>query len=239
MTGRQTVSTEVTLHRHDTAIAFAKAVADRLTMALQRGLRERQAASLAVPGGTTPGPIFDDLAQQKLNWSHVSVTLTDERWVPTNNRESNEALLRQHLLTGEARAARVIGLHTAADRPSLAIADVTARLNALPLPFDAVLLGMGGDGHFASLFPNQPALSDGLKRQNTALCIASDQPINGRPRISLTLQFLLQSRVLLLAIKGSEKLQVLERARTASPADLPIAAILQQERVPVEIHYTD
>ena len=79
----------------------------------------------------------------------------------------------------------------------------------------------------------------GLSLDSSSLCVASDQPINGQPRISLTLQLLLQTRVILLAIRGSDKMQVIERAKTASAADLPIAAVLAQNRVPVEIHYTD
>jgi 6-phosphogluconolactonase len=238
MTDDRTV-TGITWHKHQHATDFARAVADRLTTAMQDGLQHRQSASFVVPGGTTPGPAFDDLAMRNLDWSRVSVTLTDERWVPTSDPASNEALLRQRLLVGKARSAGVISLHTTADRPSDGIAEVSKRLNALPLPFDAVLLGMGGDGHFASLFPNMPDLAEGLALENTAFCLASDQPINGQPRLSLTLQLLLRSRVLLLAIKGADKLQVIERAKTAEPLKLPVAAILQQNRVPVEIHYTD
>jgi 6-phosphogluconolactonase len=239
MTASATIKTGVTLQRHETAAKFAGAVADRLTTMLQSGLRERQSACFAVPGGTTPGPIFDNLAGRKLDWRHVSVTLTDERWVPVSSPDSNEALVRKHLLAGEAKAIRLIGLHTDADRPSAGIAEVTARLQSLALPFDAVLLGMGGDGHFASLFPTMPALPEGLAMENKALCMASDQPTNGQPRISLTLPLLLQSHIVVLAIKGKDKLQILEQAKTASPTKLPIAAILQQGQVPVDVHYTD
>ena len=239
MTDIATIKTGVTLHQHATAADFAGAVADRLTLMLQAGLSERQSASFVVPGGTTPGPIFDNLAQRKLDWSHVSVTLTDERWVPVGSPDSNEALVRKHLLVGGAQAARLIGLHTDADRPSAGVPEVAARLQTVPLPFDAVLLGMGGDGHFASLFPTLPTLSEGLAMGSKALCLPSDQLINGQPRIALTLALLLQSRVLLLAIKGRDKLQILEQAKTTPPAKLPIAAVLQQEQVPVEVHYTD
>lgn len=237
MTVAATDKTGVTLHRHQTAAEFASAVADRLTLMLQAGLSERQAASLAVPGGTTPGPIFDNLASRRLDWPNISVTLTDERWVPVSSPDSNEALVRKHLLAGDSKAIKLIGLRTDADRPSAGIAEAAARLQTLPLPFDAVLLGMGGDGHFASLFPTMPGLPEGLTGK--ALCVASDQPINGQPRISLTLPLLLQSRLLLLAIKGKDKLQILEQAKTASPTKLPIAAVLQQKQVPVEVHYTD
>lgn len=228
----------VTLHRHGDAEAFAVDVSRRLAAELGRGLQQRQAASFAVPGGSTPGPIFDRLATADLDWPRISVTLTDERWVPVTDPASNEHLVRQRLLAGKARVLTLIGLHAATATPSAAQEEVAARLGRLPLPFDAVLLGMGGDGHFASLFPGMATLADGL-RAGGLRCVASDTPINGQPRLSLTLPFLLQSRVLLLAMRGPDKLAMIERAKTASPSDLPIAAVLQQEQVPVEIHYTD
>jgi 6-phosphogluconolactonase len=229
----------VTMHRHGDAGSFAAAVSDRLTALLRQGLQMRGKASLAVPGGTTPGPVFDRLADTELDWSHVTVTLTDERWVPATDPASNEHLVRQRLLRGKAQTARLIGLHSPADTPNAGIAEVSARLDTLPLPFDAVLLGMGGDGHFASLFPGMAALAEGLALDKTTHCVASDAPINGQPRISLTLPLLLQAKVLLLAVRGADKLAVIERAKTTPPTDLPIAAVLKQERVPVEIHYTD
>jgi len=229
----------VTMHRHGDADSFAAAVSDRLTTLLRQGLQMRSKASLAVPGGTTPGPIFDRLADTELDWSHVTVTLTDERWVPVTDPASNEHLLRQRLLQRKAQAARLIGLHSAATTPNAGIAEVSKRLDALPLPFDAVLLGMGGDGHFASLFPGMAALAEGVALDKSTRCVASDALINGQPRISLTLPLLLQAKVLLLAVRGADKLAIIERAKKTPPTDLPIAAVLKQERVPVEIHYTD
>lgn len=229
----------VTMHRHGDVDTFVAAVSDRLAVALRQGLLARQLGSLAVPGGTTPGPVFDRLSGIDLDWSHVTVTLTDERWVPATDPASNEHLVRQRLMKNKAGVARLIGLHSAAAIPTAGIADISARLEALPLPFDAVLLGMGGDGHFASLFPGMPALAEGLALDRNTRCVASDTPINGQPRISLTLPLLLQTRMLLLAVRGGDKLAVIERAKSTPPADLPIAALLKQERVPVEIHYTD
>jgi 6-phosphogluconolactonase len=233
------VASKPQLHRHGDAQIFASAVADRLHGELRQGLRDRHAASFAVPGGTTPGPIFDDLANRDLDWPKVTVTLTDERWVPSDDPASNEALLRSRLVTGKARDIRVISLHDAAAAPSAGVADITRRLAKLPLPFDVVMLGMGGDGHFASLFPGMATLMGGLSLDSPSFCVASDQPINGQPRISLTLQLLLQSRVILLAVRGADKMKIIERAATATPDELPIAALLTQSRAPVEIHYTD
>jgi 6-phosphogluconolactonase len=229
---------DITQHRHSSAVLFAAALADRIGAQLRQGLDARGAASLAVPGGSTPGPVFDALSQMDLPWSQVAVTLTDERWVPVCDQASNEALLRQHLLRNLAASARLVGLYTGSAKPSDGRAAAEAKLREIALPFDAVLLGMGGDGHFASLFPGSPDLATGLNPESSPICIASDRPINGQPRLSLSLGFLLRSRLILLAIRGNDKLAVLERAKTAAAADLPIAAILRQDRVPVEIHFT-
>lgn len=229
----------ITLLRHDTAAAFTAAVTARLAAQLRSGLAARDAASLIVPGGTTPAPIFEALAKEEIAWDKVTVSLSDERWVPATDPASNEGLVRRHLLTGRAQATRLIGLYDGTDAPSAGLASATTRLQAMPMPVDAVLLGMGGDGHFASLFPGLADLAAGLDATGAASCLASDAPINGAPRLSLSLALLLQSRVLLLAVKGRDKLAVLERARTAEPLDLPIAALLRQSRVPVEIHWTE
>jgi 6-phosphogluconolactonase len=231
--------TTLNLHRHATAAAFFSAAAARIGTQLQHGLQERGGASFAVPGGSTPGPIFDLLAQQELDWSWVAVTLTDERWVPTSDPSSNERLVRDRLLVGRARVCRLVSLHNAAPTPSTGMAEAENGVKALDLPFDVVLLGMGGDGHFASLFPSMPGLAAGLDPDGKSWLIASDQPINGQPRISLSLSLLLQSRLIILVVRGADKLAVIERAKSASPSDLPIAAILRQTKVPVEIHCSE
>jgi 6-phosphogluconolactonase len=229
---------DITHHRHATIDAFAQAVADRIGRQLRQGLDDHGTASIAVPGGSTPGPIFNALSKIQLSWQQIAVTLTDERWVPASDPSSNEALVRQQLLQGPAAQARLIGLYDASPKPSLGIANAETALRQLSLPLDAVLLGMGGDGHFASLFPGLPKLAEGLNPDSAITCIASDAPINGQPRLSLSLGFLLRSRVILLAIRGTDKLAVIERAKTAAASELPIAAILRQDRVPVEIHFT-
>jgi 6-phosphogluconolactonase len=232
-------ATALHLHRHATAAAFFSAAAERISAQLQVGLRDRGSASFAVPGGSTPGPIFDLLAQQNLDWSRVAVTLTDERWVPSSDPDSNERLVCARLRIGRARVCRLVPLHNAASTPGAGLAEAETGLKTLDLPFDVVLLGMGGDGHFASLFPSMPGLAAGLDPDAKSWLIASDQPINGQPRISLSLSLLLQSRQIILVVRGADKLAVIERAKSASPSDLPISAILRQTKVPVEIHYSE
>ena len=229
----------VALHRHGSTEAFVTAVTARISEQLRLGLRERGRAALVVPGGTTPGPIFDALAREDLAWDKVAVTLSDERWVPVSDPASNEALVRQRLLAGKAKAARLIGLYNGAATPSAGLPAIAAALQDVPLPFDAALLGMGGDGHFASLFPGLRDLAAGLDLDGASPCLASDEPYKGAPRISLSLSLLVRSRVLLIAVKGADKLAALERAKTVSPQELPIVAVLRQSRVPVEIHWTE
>ena len=126
---------------------------------LRQGIAERNVASLAVSGGRSPIAFFDQLSRQILPWEKVSITLVDERWVPTSSEESNEHLVRQHLLRNAAASAQFVPLKTAATSPQLALAERETAINKMPWPLDAIVLGMGEDGHTASLFPGAENLS--------------------------------------------------------------------------------
>jgi 6-phosphogluconolactonase len=228
----------VTECRYDDRAALAVGVAARIAMMLEAALERRERASLVVPGGTTPGPIFDELALTPIAWSHVDVTLSDERWVPVDHAESNERLVRHRLLHARAASAHLIGLHRAHPKPSDALSEVEADLNKMARPFDVVLLGMGGDGHFASLFPGRPELQVGLDRSTRTKIIALDAPANGRPRLSLGLSAILNARLILVLFQGMDKHAVLETAKTPGSAlELPIRALLNQDAAPVEVHW--
>ncbi len=218
--------------------SLAVAVAARLAELLQAALASRPRAALVVPGGTTPGPVFDRLSQADLDWSRVDITLSDERWLPPDHVASNEHLLRERLLRNRAAAAHLVGLYSARPRPSAAVAEVERALAVMTRPFDAVLLGMGDDGHFASLFPGLAETATGLDPQGKAMAIALDAPVNGQPRISLSLAALLNARHILVLFHGADKHAVFEAAQAAGPAsELPIRALLRQTTTPVEIHW--
>lgn len=213
----------------DDAAALAAAATGAVVAALEAGLRAHGSASLAAAGGRSPGPIYDALSVIPLDWARVHVTLTDERWVDPASEDSNEKLVRDRLLRGRACDARFIGLHGHEATPEAAAAHATAQVAALPA-LDAVLLGMGEDGHVASLFPGSPALALGLDPKAPA-CIAIPQG-QGRPpaqpRLSLTIRPLTNAAQVLILISGDEKRRVIEQALAGGdPRQFPVCAVLQ------------
>ncbi len=213
---------------------LAETAADALAERLRARLGEAPRASLAVCGGTTPGPAFDRLGGRDLGWDRIDVTLTDERFVAPSSPDSNERLVRRRLLKGPAAAARFTPLWAEAPTPEAAAVEAEAQLAPL-LPFDCILLGMGEDGHVASLFPGSPALAEGLDPESARLCVGvpSGVPAPPQPRISLTLRALLDAGLILILITGEAKRRTLEAV--AAGADLPVAAVLGQTRTPVRV----
>ena len=220
------------------ALDAARALATRVADDLQRGLETRGTASLVVSGGKSPLPFFSELRTRALDWANVTVTLADERWVATDHPDSNERLLREHLLVEAARSARLVGLKNDADTPASASARAATwrALAAMRRPFDAVVLGMGADGHTASLFPGMPGLRDAVDADAPAHVVAGVAPSEPRARISLNLSALLESRRLYLPLQGAAKHAVYRAARDQADAMRhPVAAVLAQRRVPVVV----
>jgi 6-phosphogluconolactonase len=213
---------------------LAEAAADLIAGALLEGVMIRGWASLAGAGGSTPAPLYRLLAHRDLPWAKVGVTLTDERFVDPVSPQSNQRLFSETLLAGFARKAAFMPLMNPAPSPAEAAEAVDKDVRAL-LPFDVVLLGMGEDGHFASLFPHSPALALGLDAEADAVVIPIPAALPAPPqsRLSLTLAALLQSKLIVVLITGEAKRAVLERAQSDSA--LPISAVLNQGRVPVRI----
>jgi 6-phosphogluconolactonase len=221
------------LQRFATTESAAQALAEQLAVALRGGLTLRQSASLAVPGGRTPVPLFRALREYELDWSRVDITLTDERWVPAQDAASNSALVRRELLTARAAAARFHPFYVSGASVAVGAGLVWRSLATLVRPFDAVVLGMGDDGHFASLFPADPALQAALDPSATPACVAMHAPTVPVERLSLNLAALLQTRRLFLFITGDHKRDLLLAAARRSAGDeLPVASLLAQ-RVPM------
>ncbi len=186
-------------------------------------------ASLAVPGGTTPGPVFDALSDADLDWSRVHVLPTDERWVPSEDPRSNGRLIRARLLTGRAGAARYVPLYAPAARPEDAFAGLAEALEA-KLPISVLLLGMGADMHTASLFPGVPGLSDALAADAPVLAALRPDTVP-EPRVSLTARVLNAALDKHLVIFGSDKRAALERALERPPQEAPIRAVMDKMTV--------
>ena len=210
--------------------AWAEAAASAIEHQLREGLEDRSRASLVATGGRSPGPVYDRLRHADLDWTHVAVTLSDERQVDADSPSSNGRLLRERLFVGAAAKAQFLPLTDYAE-------GVLRKL----MPFDAVMLGMGEDGHIASLIPGSPVMAHAMDADGLALTAESPQGFGSPPvaRITLTLAALLHSRAIFLLIAGEAKRQVIEQAALGAQAgdDMPVRAILNQDRVPVRIFW--
>jgi 6-phosphogluconolactonase len=218
--------------------ALNEALAAEIAASLGHRLRAGRSASLTVAGGRSPVALFEQLSVMALDWNRVWVTLTDERWVRTSSSDSNEHLVREHLLRNAAAKANLVGLKTDSPDPHSGAAASWAAIEKLPRPFDQVLLGMGDDGHIASLFPNSPALVAGLDLQQPPGCLGTTAPVAPYERMSLNLSALLDARHIALLIIGSGKWITYERACAAGPiAEMPVRALLRQQRVPLSVYW--
>lgn len=206
-------------------IDLANALAGELNSFLMR----HDTATFAVPGGTTPGPMFDALCGTKIDWSRVIVMPTDERWVPETHGRSNTRLIREHLLTDRAAAARCVPLYAEAERPEDRLEELTEGVRP-HLPLTTLLLGMGGNGFVASLYPGADRLAEAMADDAPPL-IALRAPGVREPRITLTLPVLRDAMSTHILITGPEKRRTLETARRARPSEMPVAAILPQATV--------
>ncbi len=198
-------------------------LADTLASELKNCLLVHEHASFAVPGGTTPGPIFDSLCAVDLDWSRVHVMLTDERWVPETSERSNTRLLRERLLIEKAAAAVYVPLYAQAETPEEKLDDLAKSLEP-EFPISVMLLGMGADMHTASIFPGADQLDRALHGDDHL--VAMRAPGAPEPRITLSVNVLKSAMSRHMVIVGGEKRAALERARHLPPEEAPVAAIL-------------
>jgi 6-phosphogluconolactonase len=200
-------------------------LANTIAGELNRALMTHDRVSLAVPGGTTPGPAFDVLSAISLDWDRVDVILTDERWVPEDSPRSNARLLRERLLIGKAAAAHFIPYYTGGAEPDVDLVDKSDEVRVLtPLTF--LLLGMGADMHTASLFPGADRLAKALGDDAPEL-MAIHVPGSDEPRVTLSANVLNGAMQKHLVILGDEKRESLEKAvQIGDPLQAPVAAVL-------------
>jgi 6-phosphogluconolactonase len=182
-----------------------------------------------VPGGTTPGPIFESLSGVDLDWANVAVFLNDERWVPGDSPRSNTRLLRERLLVGRAAGARLVPLYAEAEQPEDRL-DALAAGIAPHLPISVLLLGMGADMHTASLFAGADRLAEALSDQAPIL-MALRAGAAAEPRITLTAPVLKGAMTTHILITGPEKRAALDRAQGLTPAQAPVRAVLAHATV--------
>lgn len=220
--------------------AMIEAVTQHVAQHLKEALAQEEQAVLVVSGGRSPASMFQSLSAQPLAWGRVAVTLADERWVPPDHADSNEALVRRHLLRSRAASARFVPLWTGKATPESSVPTACEALAALPRPFSQVVLGMGVDGHIASLFPGSSGWAEGLGAKEAVLATHPPRAARGMPhaRLTLSLQALLEARDIVLMIMGHAKRRVLERALREGPVEeLPVRALLRQSAVPVSVFW--
>ncbi len=224
------------INKYDSRLAASEAAGAHIAAALERRLAGGSEAAIVVSGGTTPVAAFEYLSTQALAWQSVSIVPSDERWVPPDDGDSNEKLVRDTLMTNVAAAASFVPLFAEGATAEQFVPELDRRLAALPSPFACSLLGMGADGHFASLFPDADALVEGLNPHTAARCLAVRTAASPHPRMSLTLSALLNSDSIALLLFGDEKMQVLEDAMADATA-YPVSRLVRQDRTPVDVFW--
>ncbi len=225
----------------DSRAELTAALQQECEQALTAAVEDRGEATFMVSGGSSPEALYKSMSNSDLPWESIYVALVDERWVDFAHDKSNEAFVVKSLIQNKAAATNLIGMKNTAESAQEGLADCEAAYQQLAQPFDITILGMGSDGHTASLFPNANGLQEALTTD--ALCAA----INAHPsevtgaiteRMTLSLNGLLQSKALVLLLTGEEKLNVFRAAQAGTDVnEMPIRALLQQDKVPLTVYW--
>ena len=215
---------------YQNATEMMQALAERLASELSSVLVQNGQATLAVPGGNTPGPLFDILSKINLDWANITIMLTDERWVPIDSLRSNTALIKNRLLVNLASAANYVALYELGCNPKDGAVALSQRVSPY-LPIDVLVLGMGADLHTASLFPGAVELA--WAQSSEAAAVVSILPAGGdlEPRVTLSANVLATAIYTHVLILGAEKKAALARAQIYSPAEAPISQFLPNATV--------
>jgi len=205
---------------------------------LGAAIAARGKASLAVSGGSTPKAFFQNLSDRDIDWSKVTITLVDERFVPADNPRSNHLLVADNLLRGKAAAATFVPLYQAAASADDAAVLATEATAGIGYPLDVVILGMGTDGHTASFFPGGNHLAKALDPAGPRAILTMEADGAGEPRLTFSFASLQDAGLLVLHIEGTAKKDVLAKAEGAGDeTEMPIRAVLRRAASPVEIFW--
>ncbi|MBD2859599.1 6-phosphogluconolactonase [Spongiibacter sp. KMU-158] len=220
------------------------ALVERIAEQLRLAVEAHGQAVFLVSGGSSPKPVYERLSDMPLAWDKIIVVLVDERWVSLDHPASNAAFISQHLLKNNAENTRFIGLKNAAATAKEGQASCEKILQTLPAEPDVCLLGMGNDGHTASLFPYAQGLSAGLENQSPKRCVAicaQRSEVTGKftERMSLNFSYLSKAKHSFLLINGEQKRQAYTAALQAGPIeDMPIRAFLQSSEVQLNVYWS-
>ena len=206
-------------------------LANKVASLLGKGIKQNGRESLAVSGGSTPVELFKRLSGMDIPWKDVVIFLVDERWVEPADKDSNERLVRTYLLKNKAAAAQFFGMKNDAATAGQGEMVCEEQLKKAPLPFDVLILGMGDDGHTASLFPGAEKLFTATDMNSGRTCMALAPVTAPHERMSLTLPVILAAKNIFLHIVGQVKREVLERAMAdGPPEEMPIRFVLRHKK---------
>ena len=212
----------------------SQAAAQHISSAIGVSLVDAAETAIIVTGGSSPVNCYELLADTALPWHKVHVLISDDRCVPLDHEASNEGMVRRLLATHCARDVRIVSIYNPKVPPEETCAVLGAQMESLPMPFSISLLGMGVDGHFASLFPDFAELESGLDEDGEERCLPVQTSASEYPRITLTMATLIKSKEILLLFFGGDKREVYERAKLPD-SEYPISRLLRQEQAPVHI----
>ncbi|MEM7611062.1 MAG: 6-phosphogluconolactonase [Pseudomonadota bacterium] len=220
----------------DSRERLAVALADAIARDLRGAIDARGHATLVASGGSSPIATYRALAARELDWSRVTILPSDERWVDEQHEDSNIGMLRRELQRGKASKAKLVSLYDKSAELDHAAQRISARVDELPRPFDVALLGMGDDGHTASLFPDAPSIETDLASHDS--CVLVQPPSQPLARISLTPAALLDARAIRLVFFGQAKADVFAKASADGDLkSLPVRSVLRQEIVPLTTYF--
>ena len=206
------------------AVDLSQSIGEILTEAIKK----RGRASIAVSGGSTPIPLFKEFSLLNINWKKVDLTLVDDRWVDPKNADSNELLVRTHLIKNKASKVNFIPLKNDSNTAKDGQKNSEETLKNITLPFDVIVLGMGSDGHTASLFPCSDELPEGMNLNNLNCLISTSPKTAPYERLSLTAKVIIDAKNVFLHLNGSSKLHTLESAMEYKDSSkMPIYTFLE------------
>ncbi len=221
----------VEFHAYPDMAALATAVAGDIAALLAGAVLARGRGALIVPGGTSPGPLFEALRDADLPWADITVSLSDERWLDVAAAGSNERLVRERLLEGRARKSRFVSWRGAAESMGDAAARLSAELSSA-IPFDVCVLGLGLDGHVASLVPGAEGYEAAMRGGATVLPVHAEGAAGAADRLTLSFPAIAASRRVILLFSGDAKRSVFDDAMAGAGAT-PIVALLRDAKIPV------